>query len=423
MKERLNKDLGLKLLALGVSILLWIIVINMEDPVDKRVITEVPVTILHQELITNAGKTYRVADNSRKITVTVKGKKSVLRKIRVDDIRAAADFSNREGSLIPVDVSVPAYAKEVTEVTARPANITVLVEAEKTKTFPITPLTSGSLRNGYVIGELKTDPERVEISGPESVIKSISSVVAAVDVTGLSKTSELDAKLVLYDAVGTILDSTRLENNLGNEGVKVKIKVLSKKTVPVIFDTSGIEPARGFRFSGITVEPETVQVAGSKEALELIDSIEVPAEALAETGLKASVEHTIELSQYLSEGVRPVDEQVGIPVVVSIAIEKFGTRTLQVSAGSVSLINTPKGFTASCETTGNISIVITGADDKLLEQVELGPGDVYVNLVSYSRVGMYDVAVKVNLPEGVELLKDITVKVRLEEEKSGGDDG
>lgn len=421
MKERLSKDLGLKLLALGVSILLWVVVINVEDPVDKRVIQNVPVTLLHGELITNAGKTYRVADNSKTVNVTVRAKQSVLRKIKVDDVLATADFMNIDGQNVPVEVSIPLYARDIREMYVRPGNIIVSVEAEKTKTFPITPLTTGSVRNDYVISRLETDPRSVEISGPESVVTSISKVVAQVDVTGLYKDSEKDAKLVMYDAAGTIIDQTRVKTNLGEDSVTVRIKVLSTKSVPVVFDTTGIEPAVGYKFSGVTMEPEMVQVAGSKADLEKIEAIHVPAKALAQTGLMKSVEQTIDLSEYLPEGIKSLDETGGLPVAVSILIEKYGTRTIPISAGSIALINSPKGFTASCEVTGKMEIVITG-EEELLEQVELGEGDVYANLVSYDKAGLYDVAVQVRLPEGVQMLKKLTVQVKLEENSGGEDD-
>lgn len=417
MKEMLSKNLGLKLLALCISIFLWFIVISMEDPMDRREITDVPVTVVHPEVITNQGYTYRFSNESRLVSVTIKGKRSALNKIRREDIRAIADMKNLNyRSMIRVDVSVPAYAKYISEVTADPENIGVIIDAEKTKTFPITPLTSGSLRNGYVVGSLESDPERVEISGPESVVTAITKVVAEVDVTGLSKDTALDAKLVLYDGAGKIIDSTLIENNLGEEGVKVKVKVKHTKALPVTFDTSGIEPAEGYKFSGITVQPETVQIVGSQEQLASLTAIAVPAEALAEKGLTKSMERTVDIAKYLPEWAKPEDETAGLPVLVSIQIEKYGTKTLQVSAGTISLINVPKGFTAHCETTGNIEILAVSVHADLLDQLVLEPGDVSVNLVSFKEEGIYDVKLQVKLPDGVELEEPVTVKVKLERE-------
>lgn len=424
MKERLSKNFGLKLLALCASILLWIVVISMENPVTRRTFTGIPVTVAHPEIITNSGNTYRVSDNSRVVSVTVRGKQSVINKIKAEDIRAVADFRNLTSTRqIEIEASVPAYASDIMDATAYPRTISVEIDAEKTKTFPITVLTSGTLRDGYVIDSLESDPGRVEISGPEKVITSIAKVVAEVDVTGLSRNAELDAELVLYDGAGKIIDSTQVATNLGEEGVTVKVKLLHTKSLPVQFDTSGIHPARGYKFSGITVQPEKVDIVGTEVELSTIKMIEIPAEALMENNLTKSVERTIDISEYLPSWARPVDEKAGIPVVVSIVIEKYGTRSIQISAGSISLINIPKGYTATCEATGNLEVVITGADDDMLSQVELGQGDVAVNLVTYKEAGIYEVPVQVKLPTGVELMHELTVTVKLEEENSGGEDG
>ena len=165
-----------------------------------------------------------ILDDSRTISVTVKAKRSILNKIKTDDIRATADMKNldvRTRSLIPIDISIPSYAGRF-EATANPINLRVSIELGKSETFPITATSSGTPRDGYQVGELKANPEKIKISGPESVIDSIDKVVALVDVSGQSKDEEKEAELILYDNNGKIVDSTQIENNLGDEGLKVK---------------------------------------------------------------------------------------------------------------------------------------------------------------------------------------------------------
>ena len=113
MKRALTKIWGLKLLAFVFSVLLWIIVMNIEDPVDERTFSGIQVTVTHPEIVTNPGNTYQILDDSRTISVTVKAKRSILNKIKTDDIRATADMKNldvRTRSLIPIDISIPSYA-------------------------------------------------------------------------------------------------------------------------------------------------------------------------------------------------------------------------------------------------------------------------------------------------------------------------
>ena len=195
MKRALTKNWGLKLLAFVFSVLLWIIVMNIEDPVDERTFSGIQVTVTHPEIVTNPGNTYQILDDSRTISVTVKAKRSILNKIKIDDIRATADMKNldvRTRSLIPIDISIPSYAGRF-EATANPINLRVSIELGKSETFPITATSSGTPRDGYQVGELKANPEKIKISGPESVIDSIDKVVALVDVSGQSKDEEKEA--------------------------------------------------------------------------------------------------------------------------------------------------------------------------------------------------------------------------------------
>ena len=65
MKKTLTKNLGLKVLAVAFSILLWVIVMNNERPITSKTYVGVPVTLLHTELITNQGNTYQVAEETK----------------------------------------------------------------------------------------------------------------------------------------------------------------------------------------------------------------------------------------------------------------------------------------------------------------------------------------------------------------------
>ena len=78
-----------------------------------------------------------------------------------------------------------------------------------------------------MVGSLTADPEKVTLRGPKTLISEISKVVAEVNVSGLSEDAELEAKLVLYDVNGNVIDQTLLENNLGKEGISVRVKLLS----------------------------------------------------------------------------------------------------------------------------------------------------------------------------------------------------
>ncbi|MGN1171218.1 MAG: hypothetical protein ACI4SZ_06145, partial [Lachnospiraceae bacterium] len=88
MKKKLTANLGLKILAVLISVVIWFIVVNINDPVDKTVFRNIPVEILNADVITNEGKVYEVLDGSDTIDVTVLAKRSILDTLGKENIIA-----------------------------------------------------------------------------------------------------------------------------------------------------------------------------------------------------------------------------------------------------------------------------------------------------------------------------------------------
>ncbi len=419
MREALTKNWGFKVLALGFSFLLWLAVVNVQDPVMTKTFTGVPVTVVHPEIITNRGNTYQVVEGTETVSVVVKAKRSDMEKLRADSIVATADMKNldtKSGTLIPIDVTITASVRNSYEAYATPGNIQIQIEANKTKSFPITVNTSGNLKDGYVLGEAKANPEKIEISGPESVVTSIDKVVASVQLNGESEDTELEARLEIYDANGKSIAMTTLEDNLNGETVKVSITVQQKKNVAVYFDTSGIQVADGYVLEDVSAEPETIEVVGEADELDKIDSIKVPAEALQETNLAETVERTVDVANYIPRGLRVLDETKGAPVVVKITVAKAGTKRFEFPVGSISVLNLPNGYKVSYDTTGNIEIAVIGTKEELDSMSELEQGSVYINLIDMKSEGSYTVPLEIVLPNGVQLDHEVTIGVTLEKE-------
>ena len=421
MKKALTKNLGLKLLALGVSFLLWLLVANFEEPIDKKTFLGIPVSVTHKEIVTNRANTYRIADESKNVSVTVWARRSVLEKIKPEDILAVADMRNletRTRSLIPVEVSIPKYSGDYRTASSNPPNIQVTIEPESTERFVITTQTSGTLRDGYEIGSAEADPKNIEISGPESVVNLIDKVVAEVNVSGLSKDTEIPAELVLYDSNGRVIDNTLIDHNLGEEGLSVKVKLLHTKSVPIKFDTTGIKPAEGYSFNGITVRPDTIQLIGSTEQLESLDYIKIPEKVLAETGLTDKEERTVDITDYLPSWAKTDDESERTNILVTIDITKYGTKAIEYSVGSISLLNVPKNFQVDYGDTSNIRIIVRGSR-KSLKDFKLEPGSVSINLVDLKEAGTYTVPVQIILKDGIELEEEISVQINLTKTDGG----
>ena len=81
MRERLTHNFGLKLLSLALAILVWIVVLSIEDPVYTREFSDISVTEVNGDQITEAGKAYSYVGGNT-VSVKVKGKTSVVNRLQ-----------------------------------------------------------------------------------------------------------------------------------------------------------------------------------------------------------------------------------------------------------------------------------------------------------------------------------------------------
>ena len=406
MKTSLMNNLGLKILAFLAAGLLWLMVVNIDDPVTSVTYQDVPVTVINQEVLAEEQQTFQIVDNTQAVDVTVTARRKILNRIQKSDITATADM--RELTLktqIPITVTVAGY--DAVEAEAYPRNLQVKLEDEELKNFPIVPKTTGTVRDGYVLGEINAVPENVSVRGPKSVVDQIDRVEASVSVSGLSQDSVLASQLVLYDEEGDEIDQSLLSNNLGDEGVSVSVKLYQTRSVPVIFDTSKIQAAEGYEFTGITYEPEEILISGSEKALRGISEIQIPAEALEVSGLTKKTEQVVDISDYIPEDVNLADENAG-SVAVIIAVEKDGTKAFDVLPSAVIVEQLSEDLVLTYDQTEALEIHVRGPRETLnnlsLER------KVSIDLSEYTEQGSYTVPVNVELPDDCALEADVRVK-------------
>ncbi len=414
MKERLTNNLGLKIFSFLAAVLVWIIVVNVDDPLTTRTYNQIPVSVINAEILASDQLTYQIVDGTQEISVDVEARRSVLDQINASDITAVADMKELTlQTQIPIEVSINGFVGQYESVTASPVNLQVKLEEEETKRFPIVPTTYGTVRDGYVMGEIKAVPEKVSFRGPKSVIESISRVEAPIQVSGLSSDGIIESGLVLYDEDNNIIDQALLSNNLGEEGVSVSVEILNTKSVPLEFDTSEIQTASGYSFVGFEFEPENLLVAGQDEDLNALEKISIPAEALSMRALTERTEQIVDVSVYLPDGIRLADENAG-SVVVTINVEKDGTRTYEVTVASLAVNHLLSRFSLSYVTVDALQIQVRGPQESL----DAYEPEVSVNLSECREAGTYTVPVTVNVPEDCELENEVSVELTLTERES-----
>lgn len=405
-------NIGLKVLAFFTAVMSWLMVVNIDDPVTTQTYYNIPVSVINDEVLTQAEQTYRIVDDTQTVNVVVSANRSVLNKIRNEDIAAIADMKELTlNTQIPIRVSIRDFENKYKDAYATPRNLIVELEEEETKKFPIVPATSGTVRDGYALGDIRALPEKVSIRGPKSVIQRINRVEAAVNVSGMSADELIQSQLVLYDSDNREIDQSLLKNNLGGEGVAVSVQILKVKNIPVLFDESGIGVADGYSIKEVTYEPKEVQITGTEEALRKIDEIRIPASVLKMNGLTGKTEKVVDIAEYLPDSVRLADENAG-RIFVTVFVEKNGTKNFDISLGSIAVEGLDENLKLSYETEDVVEIQVRGPED-ILETFDV-KGNVQIDLTEYKEPGKYTVPVMIQLPQGCALEIPVSLNIILE---------
>lgn len=414
--HKLTDNMGLKLIALIFSIFLWFFVVNIDDPIKSRVFSDIPLTIQNKEIVINEGKKFKNVDDFDSVRVVVHARRSILNKLTAEDITANVDLRMRDTStgIVPITAVVNGYEENLDVTTeTTPNNVRISVEDSTSKSFPISVMTVNQQRDGYELGEMTTNPERIQISGAKSSIEDIQRVVAKIDVNGKSEDCVLDAELIIFDGNGNVMDQSGLENNLGDKGVSVNVQILPSKSVKLKFNVSGV-PAKGYRFTSISSEPEIINVYGTKEALSELAYIEIPATEINLDDAEGRKEFTIDISPFLPEGVKLVDETAN-NVVVTVMVEKEGTRTILLPFGAVRITNLSDKLNASVEKVGNLEIKFEG-EDELLQKLNI-QNAASIDLKGYNVPGTYEVPVNIEVASDVTLMETPMITITLSEKK------
>jgi len=415
MKDRLKNNLGLKIMAVLLAAFLWWIVLNVDDPIGSKKFN-VSVSITNAEVITNAGKSYQILDDTQSVVVTVKARRKVLAAIKKKDVVATADLREMQDTSVPIRISISGFEGEYEEVSSNPQNIQLKVEDTQKKTFPITAVAVGTPRAGYAVGTMSVSPKTVDVSGPESLIGKISKVIARVDVSELkdknkgSVDAEIQTELLYYDAADNLISKELLSSNCDKKGVTVSVDLWKTKKIALNFDTSAIKPAKGYRFAGIEVEPQTIEVIGNPDKLESLTQLNIHSNALANKNISEDAELTIDINEFLPEGISLADARAS-QIAVRILIEKTGTKTIRLATRAIQVVN-PQEYKLKYEEE-EVELTFSGPKE-VLEALTEDDIVAQIDLTEYQTTGKYDVVVVITkLPNDCTYNEGTTVKITL----------
>lgn len=388
MKNKLTNNLGLKILSVIAAMCLWLVVVNVDDPVISRTYSGIPVEVINGDAITSEGKTYEILDGSDTISVVVSAKRSVIEEMSKDYIKATADMKDMTFmDTVVIEVRSTRYSDRIESITPRTKNLKVQIEDLQRKQFEITVETTGRPNAGYIVGSVSPAINMLSVSGPVSIVSKIAEAKAIIDVTGMSNDISTSTVVNLYDMAGEVIEDEMLESSVTE--VHVDAQILETKEIPLAYAISGT-PADGYGATGVVESvPSTVVIAGDGNNFDNMSVLSIPAERISVAGASADVVVSIDLAEYLPNGVQFADPEFDGMAAVTAYVGRLERKEIDVPTTNITIENVPEGYTA-------VLVDIGG-----LKRLEVqGLGDSFTQLDAATLTGVIDAAAL--SPRGVE---------------------
>lgn len=421
MKKSLMNKFTLKILSLAIAVLIWLIVRNVQDPVIVQTFYDIPVTLVNESYLSNNMKIPLLIDGDDTVKVRIKAEESVIKELKKEDIVAQADmtqiYMDATPKMVPVEVTCKGIADD--NITVTPRNIQVDIENQTSVEKTIAVNTGDTTPDkDYEVGSLQANPEKVTISGPESIINKIDKVVAKIDVTGMKESNvELDSELKIYDKNQDELSEKQLSylNLAGVQDNKIKIQAQFwkvQKNVKIGSEYSG-SPQYGYEVDSVSVVPETLSLAGTDEALQKLavegNTLTILASYIDVSGKDSDFDVKVDISELLPENMK-LARDINSTVIATVKILPYNSRDYEVSPTQIKVENKPENMNYKFEPDKIVARIKAKEED--LDNLKTDDIQMKIDLKD-AKAGENTLPVTVTLPEGYELVEDITVKVAL----------
>ena len=422
-KRKITDNIPLKIMSVAVAVVLWLIVVNIDNPIGTNYYTINDVELINKEYVESSdtiGKMCMPEQNQDSIKIAITASKKIRDKIKVTDISAVADLQqavslDTNPVMVPITVtcSVPGVSSNDIKVT--PQNLSVNLDEKETQEFVVN-VSRGDTKPGkdYEVGSLTANPEKVRITGPKTLVNKIDKVNATIELDGNTQDFTQDVNLTIIDKNQEALsdsemNSLRIENNAK---VTVTAKLWKIRQGVGISASYVGTPADGYEVGSVKTVPDTISVAGSTEGLESLaennNVITIPADSIDISGESKDVEKKISLNNLLPDNVKLTSDS-SEDVWVTVNILPVGSKEFDIPTKNIEVKNKPDDLQVTFET-AQIELRIK-SDTKNMDDLD-AKKDIKLSIdLDGKKEGNYEVPVKVVLPDGYETVEDVTTEV------------
>lgn len=408
LKMSLTNNIGLKFLAVLIALVLWLAIVNVNDPEKTITVSNIPISVTNESAITSRDMVYNVK-SEQYLNITVSGKRSIVSNLSAEDFRATASLKElSKVNSIPVDVTTKnaSLGRKITIV--KQSAQTILVDVENVEEKDFTDLVveyTGKVADGYVAGLSSMSTDEVTVKAPTSIIDKIKKVAVRCSLDGTNTNISKKCPVILYDKNNKEIKSDEIE--LSDKKIRVNVNVLRAKQVPISTinkDELG-KPADGYVVDDVILSSDSITVYGSEESLDSIESLDIQ-DDIDVSDAKGDVTQNIDVTGKLPKGLSVSGEST---ITVKVLIKKLITRTFEYDASEVSLNDLSSNLDVQL-VTKKVKVTLQG-EEEVISQLTKDDMAISADLGKVKE-GTTTVHVDVAVPDNTTLMNNVTIKIK-----------
>ncbi len=246
------------LASLGLAVFVWVLASTQADPVDIRRFTGIPIQY-------NLADNLVLVDSPRtSVRVNIRAQQSTLDLLQADDIVVSADLREFGPGTYTVELDTNIARRAVAD--TQPAQVTVTLETVESKLVEITTMVSDLPPLGFSRGETTLEVTQIRVTGAASLVEEVTQAQVDIDLSEQRVNYLQDLTINVLDADGNPVSGLTVEP----QTVEVSIPVTQRDDVDIVgvepdIDTETLES--GYEITSFSFEPQNIIVSGNLTTL------------------------------------------------------------------------------------------------------------------------------------------------------------
>lgn len=375
----LDNRLFLLAISLLCAILSWsIVTLNFDQEGDMDFTVDEINYSYNSNLYTSQGLDIVDTPQISGVQVKVEGSGTIIGQLEASDLMVYPNYSTVSGSgeqtlTLQARIASSRFSNNMSNVeltVVSPRQVTIVFDKVGEKTLPVSVETTNlKVADNFLLYRSSAVPAEVTITGPQSELDAIASVVAPVNVENeLSDSTSVTTALQLRDESGGVI--TPEYATLDNDSANVTLTVYQVRDLPLSIDF--INVPTGFDTSSLSYQlsQDTMLVAGPTRTVSNLSELSVISFDL---GQQFAFDRDYQLPVELPSGLVALDDTTS--VTLSFDTSEMDSVTLNVP--NIRPVNMPSNYDIEVMTERVPSVTLYGPADEI---ANLSPESVVAQL-------------------------------------------